>query len=38
MHSLWSVYESAPAPHPDTYGATIDNDHLLSFSRSREIN
>ena len=27
MHSLWSVCESAPVPHSDTCGVTIDNDH-----------
>ena len=28
MHSSWSVYESAPVPHSDSRGVTIDNDHL----------
>ena len=27
MHSLWSVYESAPVPHSDTCGVTVDNDY-----------
>jgi hypothetical protein len=28
MRSPWSAYESAPVPHSDTWGVTIDNDHL----------
>ena len=28
MQSPWSVYESAPVPHSDRCGVTIDDDHL----------
>ena len=35
MHSSRSGYGSAPVPHPDTCGVTIDNDHRCStFSLS----
>ena len=27
MNSSWSVYESPPVPHSDSWGVTIDNDH-----------
>ncbi len=30
MRSPWSAYESAPVPHSDTWGVTIDNDHRCS--------